>query len=144
VLGSDGNIQQIFPEETLETRLESGAIDAGFFYLNEAVEKHLPYLELPEEINQSKPELAERYAAARYTNSLGVSFKGAPILYAAAVLSHARNPTAGVSFVDFLLSPSGQESMKRHGLLAAPVLYGGDRASVPPSLQSKLQGEYRG
>jgi len=144
ILGVDVSSAQIFPEETLETRLESGALDAGFFYLNEAVEKRLPHLALPDEINLSSPDQAQRYAAATYTNSRGQTFKGAPILYTAAVLNHAPNPGGALAFVEFELSPGARDVMAQHGLLAAPVLYGGDRAALPASLQSKVEGEYHG
>lgn len=144
VLGPDDNPQQVFPEETLETRLESGAVDAGFFYLNEAIEKRLPYLALPDELNQSQPELASQYAAATFTNNRGQTFKGAPIVYTAAPLRQDRNAKGALAFVEFLLADAGRQVAARHGLLAAPVLYGGDRAAIPASIESQLQGEYRG
>ena len=141
VLGKDTNPDQVFVEEALQTRVESGALDAGLFYLNEAAEKGLPFLTLPDEINQSNPEMAALYGKASYTNPRAQTFKGAPIIYTASVLSDAKNPAAALGFVEYLLSSPGQEIMKEHGLLSKPVLYGGDRSRVPSSIQSQAKRE---
>jgi len=121
----------VFPEETLETRLESGALDAGFFYLNEAAEKQLPYISLPDEVNQGNAARGAQYATVSYTSAKGQTFQGGPILYTVGVLEHGHNTAAGERFVEFLMSAEGQSVMQQHGLLAAPALYGGDRSAIP-------------
>ncbi|MHB8619299.1 MAG: extracellular solute-binding protein [Chloroflexota bacterium] len=144
ILGADENPAQVFPEETLESRLESGALDAGFFYLNEAVEKHLPYITLPSAINQGDPAQAAHYATVSYTSPAGKTFKGSPIVYTVAALNHARHAAAARAFERFLFSPTAQAIMKRHGLLSTPVLYGGSKAALPAALQSLAKGRYAG
>lgn len=142
ILGADANPQQLFPEETLETRLEAGALDAGIFYLNEAVEKGLPFITLPDEINQSNPEMTSIYARVSFTNAKGQTFTGGPIVYTATVLNRAKDPAAALAFVQYLLSARAQGIMQERGLLAAPALVGGDRAAAPAALQPLLRGEF--
>jgi molybdate/tungstate transport system substrate-binding protein len=142
ILGSDNNPEQVFPEETLETRLESGALDAGIFYTNEAAEKGLPYISLPDELNQSNPEMAQLYAKASYTNAKGQTFRGGPIVYTAGALTQAKDPAAAALFVQYLFSPPAQAVMKDHGLLASPVLYQGDKNALPAGVQPLVKGEY--
>jgi molybdate/tungstate transport system substrate-binding protein len=144
VLGEDANPEQIFPEEILETRLETGALDAGLFYLNEAAEKGLPYVTLPDEINQSNPAMAATYATATFTNARGQAFRAGPIVYTATVLRRARDPAAGETFVRYLLSTSGQGIMREHGLLSTAVLFGGDKSVMPATLVPLAEGEYAG
>jgi molybdate/tungstate transport system substrate-binding protein len=144
IVGVDANPDQIFPEETLETRLESGALDAGIFYLNEAVEKKLPYISLPDEINLSNPDLAAAYAKVSFTNAKGQAFKGGPIVYTATVLNRAKDAPDATTFVVYLLSAAGQGIMKDHGLLSTPALAGGDKATLPTSVQPLVKGDYTG
>jgi len=144
ILGADANPAQVFPEETLESRLEAGALDAGFFYLNEAIEKNLPYITLPDEINQSQPGMAAAYARMSWTNAKGQAVKGSPILYTAAVVSRAKYPAAAAAFVQYLLSADGQKIMQQHGLLSSPLLYGGNEAQLPAPIRSLVTGQYGG
>lgn len=142
VLGSDGNPEQVFPEETLETRLEAGALDAGMFYTNEAAEKGLPYISLPDELNQSNLELAQLYSNASYTNAKGQTFRGSPIVYTVAALNQAEDSAAATAFVQYLFTSQAQAVMKDHGLLASPVLYQGDKNALPAGVQPLLKGQY--
>ena len=57
ISGSAENTSQIFPEEELVTRLGSGQLDAGVFYLNEVKEQNLPYITLPPQINLGDPSV---------------------------------------------------------------------------------------
>jgi molybdate/tungstate transport system substrate-binding protein len=144
ILGSDTNSDQVFPEETLETRLETGALDAGFFYANEAAEKGLPYFSLPDELNQGNPEMAKLYAGASYTNSKGQTFTGSPIVYTVAALNEAKEPASASAFMHYLLSSPAQAIMKDHGLLPAQVLFQGERSALPVAIQPLVEGPYSG
>ena len=144
ILGADANPAQIFPEETLVSRLEAGALDAGFFYLNEAVEQNIPYITLPDEINQSQPAMAAAYSRVSWTTPKGQTMKGSPILYTATVVNQTKSSAAATAFVNYLLSPAGQQIMQQHGLLASPVLYGGDQTQIPTALRSQVTGQYTG
>ncbi len=114
VLGVDENPAQVFPEENLVGRLQSGQLDVGFFYSTETTDLKLSALTLP-------PETA---LSAHYT---------------ATVLRDAGNPAGAQRFIAFLLGSEGRGLMRRHGLdVVAPTL-GGDAAKVPPSLASAIR-----
>ena len=53
------------------------------------------------------------------------------------------NPQAALHFVEYLLSPVGQQHIQVAHFLPSPALVGGDAASVPHQLRPFLQGEYR-
>ncbi|MGH2520264.1 MAG: extracellular solute-binding protein [Chloroflexota bacterium] len=144
ILGADSNPAQIFPEETLVSRLQSGALDAGFFYLNEALEQNIPYVTVPDQINQSQPSMAAAYARVSWTNPKGKTMKGSPILYTATMVSQSKYPAAAAAFVKYLLSADGQKLMQQHGLLPSPVLYGGDETQIPAPIRSLVKGQYAG
>lgn len=142
LLGDPRNPQQIFPETELMVRLEAGQLDAGVFYRNEAIAHKLPYLELPDAINQSNVRLAQRYRARSFTTDSGLRVFGSPIVFTVAPLSRAKNPRGARAFIDFILSPKGQALLKQAGLSPAPELVGGDAARMPPELRSKIRGAY--
>ena len=144
LLGAPENPAQTFPEEALVGRLESGQLDAGFFYLTEVREQRLPYLAVPDEINLGNPAMARLYAQAAYTDSAGQVRRGAPIVYTVTIPSTARNAAGAVQFVQFLYRPAGQRILNRHGLLPVRVLVGGDPRAVPPPLRPLAQGTYDG
>jgi len=135
LLGDPANPRQVFPEEELVGRLASGQLDAGFFYLTEALEQHLPYIALPDAINLGNPAFARAYAQATYTDPAGVVHRGAPILYTVTISSTARNPSGAVRFVQFLYSASGRALLAAHGLLPVPPRVGGDARAVPRPLR---------
>jgi molybdate/tungstate transport system substrate-binding protein len=104
----------VFPEESLVGRLEAGQLDAGFFYVNEATEQHIPHV-----------SLAPVSASATYTVTV---LKGAP------------DPQGAFAFVRFLLSPTGRATLKRHGLTVLTPKLSGSAAAVPASLRSAVGG----
>lgn len=73
----------IFPETDLMNVVEGGAIDAAFTYRNMAVERDLPFVELPPRIDFSDPDRAETYASVSYELD-HTTVRGAPIRYGAA------------------------------------------------------------
>jgi molybdate/tungstate transport system substrate-binding protein len=144
LLGAPENPAQTFPEEALVGRLDSGQLDAGFFYLAEVTDQHLPYIALPDAINLGDPAMARAYAQVAYTDAAGHMFRGAPILYTVTIPSTARSEAAAVEFVRFLLAPEGRRILGAHGLLSVPVLAGGDPRTVPPALRPLIRGTYEG
>ncbi len=112
VLGAPDNPAQVQPEENLVGRLQSGQLDAGFFYSTETTDLKIPALPLP-------PEVA---LSAHYT---------------ATVLRGGANPAGAVKFVDFLLSAAGQDVMRAHGLDVVKPILVGDAAAVPGGLHLK-------
>ncbi|MBV9011332.1 MAG: extracellular solute-binding protein [Pseudonocardiales bacterium] len=104
----------VLPETELVGRLESGQLDAGFFYSNEATEQKIPTISLD----------PVRLAAT----------------YTATVLNKAPNPAPATAFVQYLLSPTGQALLKKDGLTPMPPTLSGNPADVPPALKSVLRG----
>jgi len=103
---------QVFPEEQLVGRLQSGQLDAGFFYSSEAAELNIPTV-----------TLGDIHLQATYTVS---------------VLNKAPDANAGVAFVQFLLGDAGKALMTKHGLQLQPIKVAGTAGSVPAPLQSLL------
>lgn len=141
LLGDDTNPQQV-GGFTL-AQLEDGEIDAMVLYLSAARGLGLPYLPLPDEINLGNPALATAYAQAHFTTNSGQTFRGKPISFSAAVLNHASHPHAAMRFVEYLLSPAGQQLVQAAHFLPGPALIGGDASLVPHFLRALLQGDYR-
>jgi molybdate/tungstate transport system substrate-binding protein len=141
LLGSDTNPEQM--KSFTLAQLESGEIDAMFLYLSAAQGLGLPYLLLPDEINLGNPALAATYAQVHFTTNTGQTFHGKPISFSAAVLNNASHPHAALQFVEYLLSPAGQQLVQAAHFLPGPALVGGDAASIPQHLRALLQGDYR-
>jgi molybdate/tungstate transport system substrate-binding protein len=91
IFGSPENPAQVLPEEELVGRLQSGQIDAGFFYSLETAEAHIPAVALPAALTPH----------ATYT---------------VAVLNRAPHAQAARAFVRFLLGPQGRRLLKANGL----------------------------
>ena len=113
VLGSKENPAQVFPEETLVGRLQSGQLDVGFFYSTETSEAKIPAIHLPAAITPKA-------------------------VYTVTVLNKAPNPTGATRFVEFLLGRQGQALMRAHGLAVRAPALTGDANAVPPSIRSML------
>ena len=102
----------VLPETELVGRLESGQLDAGFFYSNEASEQNIP-----------TTSLDQVHLAATYTVT---------------VLNMAPDPAPAADFVQYLVSSDGQALLKQDGLTVLPLSLHGDPAAVPPALKSTL------
>jgi len=112
-LGDAENPQQVLPEETLVGRLQSGQLDAGFFYSTETSDLKIPALRPAPELN----------IHAGYTLT---------------ILSDAANPVAANRFVNFLLSAKGRALLTQHGItLIKPTIEGNSQA-VPTALQAVI------
>ena len=111
VLGQPDNPRQIFPEEVLIGRLQSGQLDAGFFYASEAADAKIPTVTVP-------PAIAPSAA------------------YTVAIPRGARSPPAAEAFLAFLLGPQGRDLLKRHGLDPVPPVLAGDAAAAPPAVRA--------
>ncbi len=111
--GRDG--AQIFPEDTLLGRLESGQLDAGFFYRSEAVQAHLPYVTPATSLDPGA-------------------------VFTVTVLRGAPDPTGAVAFVRFLLGSRAAAIMNAGGLDVVRPVLAGDARAVPPGLRALLPG----
>jgi molybdate/tungstate transport system substrate-binding protein len=108
-------------EAELLSLLESRAVDYAFLFRSTAEDHHLKILTLPPEINLSRPDLAERYAAA----SVEVRMKqgegrgrivGAPVTYGLTIPANARHADAAARFAAFLFGDAGRRLLARRGL----------------------------
>lgn len=99
----------VYPETTLIGRLQSGQLDAGFFYAVEASSAHL-----------STVNLTPVYKVADYTVT---------------ILNHAPNPSGAAALVRFLVNAQRSYTLKRNGLTALTPTFSGSRASVPAGLR---------
>lgn len=101
----------LFPEETLVGRLQSGQLDAGFFYTSEAVAANI----------QTVPLTGEDLKAS----------------YTLTVLNNAPHQASAVAFIKYLLGSGGQASLKQDGftLVTPPTVTG---TGVPAGLGSVL------
>jgi molybdate/tungstate transport system substrate-binding protein len=112
-LGAPENPEQVLPEETLVGRLQSGQLDAGFFYSTETSDLKIPSI-------RPAPELQ---AKASYTLT---------------ILNDAPNRTGASSFVDFLLSAQGRTLLKEHGVDVVKPVVTGNVQAMPPSVQAVI------
>lgn len=77
---------QIYPEQSLISRFESGSIDAAIAYRNMAVERDYEYIELPDQINLSNPRYAEEwYSTTSYTLPSDQEIHGGLISYGSTI-----------------------------------------------------------
>lgn len=104
----------VFPEESLVGRLESGQLDAGFFYSSEAKEQHIQ------------------------TVSLAPIAKSAT--YTVTILKDAPNFGGARAFLSFLLSGSGRAILTRHGLILLRPKLIGSSSALPAQLRTFVGG----
>lgn len=90
-------------EPRLLAGIETGGRAIAVAYRNMAVDRDLPFHELPDELNFSDPSYADRYGSVSYETDGGYVARGTPALYAATVPDAADDPDAGRAFVRFLL-----------------------------------------
>lgn len=93
LLGDDENPAQVFPEQDLLVRLETGEADFGFLYSTEARARHLNFTPLP--------------------GSASLSDK---IRYTIAIMKNAAHPQAARAFVDFILHGDGRTILTNAGI----------------------------
>jgi molybdate/tungstate transport system substrate-binding protein len=112
VLGAPlDNPAQVLPEETLVGRLQSGQLDAGFFYSTETADAKIPALTLP-------PAIAPK------------------AVYTVTILRDAPNDAGAERFVTFLLGNNGQKMLKEYGLTLQKLNVAGDASAVPQQIKA--------
>jgi molybdate transport system substrate-binding protein len=102
----------VYPETALVGRLQSGQLDAGFFYAVEASAAHFPTVPLTP---------AYKYA-----------------LYTVTILSHAANPAGAAALVRYLLSATRKSTLERNGLVPTTPTFSGNRRAVPGALRQAV------
>lgn len=115
VLGAPDNPAQVLPEETLVGRLQSGQLDAGFFFSLETTETRIPAVALPAEITPKA-------------------------VFTIAMVRAAPNAQGAEKFVRFLLSAQGRAMMKAHGMIVTKLSLSGTSRAAPAAIQSLVAG----
>ena len=104
---------EVFPETELVGRLQSGRLDAGFFYSAEATPDKIPTIAVPPES-----------LAANYTVT---------------VLNHAPDQAGAVAFVNYLLGHDGSSTLTANGFkLPSPPKVSGAANAVPTALHPQI------
>ena len=101
---------EVFPETSLVGRMQSGQLDAGFFYAVEAKGAKLSTVALTP---------AYKYAA-----------------YTVTILNHAPNPSGAAALVRYLLSSTRSSSLRKNGLNPMSPKFAGSAAAVPSRLRT--------
>jgi len=141
ILRGDRNPNQIRPEEILSTLLESGECDAIPLYKHEAVERGLPFITLPQEINLGNPAYSNSYEKASYTLLENKTIHGQPIVFAVTIPTTAKDMNGAMDFVKFLLSSAGQQILSKHGFSSVHYTAGGDVSAVPPEIAAIVNSQ---
>jgi molybdate/tungstate transport system substrate-binding protein len=99
LLGDDENAAQIFPEEDLLVRVETGQADVGFFYKTEAIARGFHFVPLP-----------------------GAAAMSDKITYTIAIMRNAPHPEQARAFQRFVLTGEGKTILQNSGVdyLSAP------------------------
>ncbi len=116
-------------ETDLLSALQTGQIDYLAIYRSDALQHKLKYLDLPPQINLSDPSMAATYKSVSVQTKNGTQ-TGGPIIYAVTVPTNAEHPNAGLAYVQALLGPEGQQTMKANGfvVLDPAIVAAGDAA----------------
>jgi molybdate/tungstate transport system substrate-binding protein len=101
ILGDPENNAQIFPEEDLLARIDTGQADVGFFYKTEAIARGLHFVPLPGNASMSDK-----------------------ITYTIARLRDAPHPAQATAFEQFILTGQGKTLLQNAGIeyLANPIV----------------------
>jgi len=140
ILGDDRNPKQVYPEETLNTILESGQVDAIAAYKHEAISRGLAYITLPPQVNLGNSDFSDYYKKASYTfSSNGQIIPGAPVYFSVTIPTTYKNFNGAIFFVNYLISPDdkGKLILEKQGLdyLKSPIIEG-NISKIPPSILS--------
>jgi molybdate/tungstate transport system substrate-binding protein len=129
---------QIYAESALDSTLQSGQLDAASAFVTQAIELHLAYVPLPEQINLGSAALAAQYMKASVTLENGMTKHGSPQVIDITIIG---TPTpAATAFVKYTLSPAGLALYKQGGFsLPTPTVFG-TASAVPSEISSELGG----
>ncbi len=107
VLGPLVNPQQISMETSVQSRLQSGELDAASAYRIQPGAFHLPFLDLPHDVDLSGGDVHARNPEVQL-NAGGKTFFPEPLVFYAAALKGAKNPVAAEAFVRWLTGAEAQ------------------------------------
>ena len=127
---------QIYAESALDSTLQSGQLDASSAFITQAIELHLNYIKLPDQISLASADMAAEYAKATVKLENGMTKKGSPQVID---ITGIGTPTAaGNAFIKYTLSPAGLAQYKQGGFTVLTPTVFGDKSAVPAAIQSEL------
>ncbi|HLI57936.1 MAG TPA: substrate-binding domain-containing protein, partial [Actinomycetota bacterium] len=141
VLGDAGSARatgEIYPEEDLGARLQSGACDAAVLYELEALDDALPFTPLAPQVDLGIPTMTAVYAQASYQASGGTRYAGAPISFTVTIPSTVIDAAGAVAFVRYLLGSAGRAVVAGQGLMSTGPTAAGQVDQVPAAIASLL------
>jgi molybdate/tungstate transport system substrate-binding protein len=140
VLGDNDNESQYFDRTKDFPLIRDGRIDVFLTYITNPLVEGFPFLDLPEEIDQSNPSMQNWYQTASYTNPRGQTFRGSYAAYAVTIPVAAVSPTEAEAFVRLLLSEKGMTMFERAGFFGFKELrVAGDESAMPQSIRSLIK-----
>lgn len=111
ILGAALNGQQIYAEPELMARLQAGQLDAAFAYRTQPASFHLPFIELPPEINLGQASMESQYDKVSVSLA-GKTSRPQPLVFYAAALRAGAHRAQGERFVRWLRSSQAQAWFK--------------------------------
>jgi molybdate/tungstate transport system substrate-binding protein len=134
ILNGERNQNQLRPEEILPTLLEAGEADAIPAYKHEAIERGLPFISLPPQMNLGDPSFASFYKQASCTQVNGSLTVGKPIVFDVTIPNTAKNTEGATQFVKFLFSAQGKQIFENDGFKLLPLAAGGNKTAIPQEI----------
>ncbi|HUA41031.1 MAG TPA: extracellular solute-binding protein [Streptosporangiaceae bacterium] len=133
---------EIFAEDSLDSTLQSGQLDAASAFITQAIELHLDYIPLPTAINLGSDAMAADYAKATITvtppGSTATMKSGSPQVIDITIIG---KPTpAAIAFVKYTLSQAGLALYKTGGFTLLPLIPSGTTSAIPADISSELGG----
>jgi molybdate/tungstate transport system substrate-binding protein len=113
VLGPTINEKQIFQEQTVEARLQSGELDAASAYKIQPGPFNLPYISLPKELNLSGQSVHTDHPEIVLSVG-GKTYYPESLIYYALALKDAPNPKGAAAFMAWLKGDGGQAIFRRY------------------------------
>lgn len=136
----------IEPKETdLLPALESNEIQFLWIYKSDAVQKKLPYLQLPDALNMgsTNASIIQNYYSkvsvyVGYNSSSQKLIKCRPIIYGITIPSKAQHLWAAEMFIKYLLESNGQKIMANAGQTPIFPAYANNISNIPAVLKNDV------
>jgi len=138
------NTDYIRPKEVdLVALTQTGVIDYMFQYKSVAIQHGFKYLELPDAINLSSPQMKDQYSSVSYmipgeTPGERTEMRGDYISYSGTITSDAQQKELAVEYFSFLLSEEGMKIFIESGQEPLTPVVTGNTAAVPAALQAYI------
>ncbi len=139
------NIDYIRPKEVdLVALTQTGVIDYMFQYKSVAIQHGFRYLELPDAINLSSPQMKDHYSSVSClipgeTPGERSEIRGDYICYSGTIPDGAQQKELAVRYFSFLLSEEGMKIFIESGQEPLIPVVTGNTTAVPAALQAYLK-----